>query len=348
MSVATGILAFFLILALLVLVHETGHFTVAKLLGVRVEEFGLGFPPRLKTWRRGKTSYSLNALPLGGFVRMAGENGESDRPDSFGAKAPWQRLAILAAGPLMNLVLAIGIFFAAYTLGTPRAVTVVTAVQPGSPASRAGIQRGDRIVTINGRSVQWYDALAAMTKADAGRRVTLGIERGGLAFSTALVPRMHPPVNQGRMGITLGKTVTVAYGPADALGRSVADVGGMIASVPEILRSVAATGGAGVEGPIGIAHTTTTVVGQEPSQGPGTVLQLMALLSANLGVLNLLPIPALDGGRILFVMLSWLRRRNLDPEVEGMIHALGMAALLILILFVSYQDLARWVSGGSF
>jgi regulator of sigma E protease len=348
MTLALGILAFFLILATLILVHELGHFVFAKSMGVRVDEFGLGFPPRLKAWRRGQTTYSLNIIPLGGFVRMLGENGETDRPDSFGAKAPWQRLLILLAGPGMNLLLALAIYFFTFVSGTPKGLTIVTQVQPGSPAALAGLNVGDRISAVNGISVKYFDDLVGVVDARAGRRVTLVVQRGHSSITTQVVPRLNPPPNQGRLGVELGKTVTVSYAPATALSLSFDSVGTLIASVPLIPQALSQSHGSGVSGPIGIAHITTSVVGAEPRQGPGIILQWMALLSATLGVLNLLPIPALDGGRIFFVLVSWARRRNLDPEVEGLMHMVGMAALLTLILFVSYQDIARWVTGGQF
>lgn len=348
MTVAAGLLAFVVILTILVLVHEAGHFTFARLTGVRVDEFGLGFPPRIKAWRRGDTIYSINAIPLGGFVRMLGENGEAERPDSFGSKAPWKRLVVLAAGPCMNLLLALAIFFFAYVIGSPRGITVITGISPNSPAARVGLRVGDRITAIDSMPVRWFDQVAADTTARVGTRIRVTLMRGGRRLIVSLVPRRHPPASQGPIGISLGDTATASYAPADALGRSFGDVAGMVVSVPAILQTVFASHGAGVEGPIGMAHTTTNVVGQAPKQGPGTILELAALLSANLGVLNLLPIPALDGGRIVFVLLAWLRRRNLDPQLEGMFHVAGMAALMLLILFVSYQDIVRWITGASF
>lgn len=348
MTVILGILTFFVVLATLILVHELGHFTFAKLLGVRVEEFGLGFPPRLKGWRRSDTLYSVNAVPIGGFVKMLGENGEDADPRSFGAKPPWQRLIILAAGPGMNILLAVTIFFLAFLKGSPVGLTVVTAVDRGSPAAIAGLKVGDKIVAVAGRPVTYYEDLQSATQAHLGQRVTLTVQRGGRNFHLALVPRSRPPANQGPMGVVLGRTAVVSYGPRKALERSVHEIALMIGSLPAVLQSVSQHGGQGVTGPIGIAHITTNVVHDEPRAGPSSLFAFVALLSANLGVLNLLPIPALDGGRIVFVLISWVRRRNLDPELEGLVHMVGMALLLLLIALISYQDIVRWVSGSSF
>jgi regulator of sigma E protease len=150
------------------------------------------------------------------------------------------------------------------------------------------------------------------------------------------------------MGIVLDKTVKIAYNPSQAFKMSVEQLGTMISTVPLIIQSVSSHNGASLTGPIGIAHITTSAVHNEPANGPGSIFQLMAILSASLGVLNLLPFPALDGGRIVFVLISWMRRRNLDPELEGVIHMAGMAILLMLIMVISYNDVLHWVSGRPF
>lgn len=349
MTPLLGILTFVVILTILILVHELGHFTMARVFGVRVEEFGLGFPPRIKGWRRGDMVYTINAIPLGGFVKMAGENGEDDAPDSFGAKPPWQRFIILAAGPTMNLTLAVLVFFFTFMAGSPRPITVVTKVVAASPASRAGLRSGDRILALDGRPVRYYDDLVTAIQHHLGQRVTLRIARGSRVFRVSVVPRKHPPAHQGAMGIVLGDVTVVHYGPGQALRMSFQQIGLMVSSVPSVVGGLlTGPGRSQVAGPIGIAHLTTNVVQSQPKQGWGSLFAFLALLSANLGVLNLLPIPALDGGRIFFVLLSWLRGRNLNPQVEGLIHMVGMAMLLMLILVVSYNDIAHWISGAAY
>lgn len=345
MILLAGLAAFLVILAFLILVHELGHFLTAKAFGVRVQEFGLGFPPRLKGWCLGGTVYSINAIPLGGFVRMLGENGEANEPDSFGAKPPWQRVLILAAGPSMNIAIAIAIFFVAGLTGSPRGLTIITAVQPHSPAAAARLHAGDRIVAINGRRVTYFDQLRAIEERNLGKRITLRVRRHSRLLSVSLVPRANPAPGQGSIGIGLNDTVTVHYGPRQSFSQALGEVGTMVASVPIAIQSIGQHGPSAVQGPVGIAQDTTQVVKTMPTRGLGTLFAFAALLSANLGVLNLLPIPALDGGRMVFAIIAWLRRRNLDPRVEGMIHLAGMAALLLFILLVSYQDLLRWVAG---
>jgi regulator of sigma E protease len=349
LTVFVGILTFVAILAALILVHELGHFSMAKLFSVRVDEFGLGFPPRLKTWRRNGTVYSLNAIPLGGFVKMLGENGGDLEPDSFGAKPQWQRLIILAAGPAMNLSLAIFIAFVGFTVGSPRGLTVITGVAAGSPAAASHLRANDTILAVNGHTVRWLTDIQNIVQSEVdthpGQPVSLTVRRDARILTVGIVPRISPPPNQGPIGIVLRKTTTVAYSPPDALGRSIRQLGAMVRAVPAAIRSLTQQNANDLSGPIGIARSTTDAVDNEPATGPGYIIQFIALLSASLGVLNLLPFPALDGGRIVFVLISWIRRRNLDPELEGVIHMVGMAALLVLIMVISYNDVARWVSG---
>jgi regulator of sigma E protease len=334
----------------LVVVHELGHYSFARLLGVRVEEFGLGFPPRVKRWRRGGTIYSINAIPLGGFVRMLGENGQQNAPDSFGAKPPWRRFLILVAGPAANILLAVGIFFAVYMHGSSRQLTIITRVEPQSPAATAHLQVGDRIAAIDGTRVTYLDELSAATQSHLGQRVILEVDRRSNRLDITVTPRRNPPPNQGPIGIELGKSATVAYSPAQALNLSYQQVQDMVLAVPQVFASRFAShdSSSTVVGPIGIAHITTVAVQQAPQDRIAILLQLTALLSANLGVVNLLPFPALDGGRIVFVLISAVRRRNLSPEVEGFIHMAGLAVLLTLILLVSYNDIVHWVTGGAF
>jgi regulator of sigma E protease len=351
-TVALGLIAFLIILTILVFVHELGHFSLAKLTGVRVDEFAIGFPPRLKSWTKNGTAYSINAIPLGGYVRMKGENGQragEATDDSFAGKAPWKRLSVLLAGPISNILLAFVIFFAIYIHGLPRGANIVTRVLPGSPAALAGIQSGDRITSINGVKIDFSDQIANVEDSHAGEQVTLIVGRGNRRIARIVTIRAHPPAGQGAMGIVLRDTTNVAYTPSQALGQSVQDVQAMVGTIPLAFQSQFGgnTGGARLSGPIGIAHITTQVVQQAPEDRAILLLQLTALLSANLGILNLLPFPALDGGRIVLVLASWVRRRNISPDVEGLIHLAGLAVLLAFILVISYQDIVSWLGGSS-
>jgi regulator of sigma E protease len=340
-----GILTFFVILATLVLAHEAGHFGFAKLFGVRVEEFGLGFPPRLKSWRRGGTLYSLNAVPLGGFVKMYGENGEVDEADSFGTKPPWQRLVILVAGPFMNLLLALLLFFATFAIAFPDGSTVVTSVQPHSPALAAGLHRGDRILAVDTQPVSYRSQLQQAIDGHLGHPVTLLVLRGKQKLTIRVTPRQNPGPGQGPVGILLAQQVMRRYSPVTAAQKSLQAMRDFASGTLQMLVSIPREGTSQVSGPIGIADTTTRTVSATPHNGIAPLLLLVAVLSGSLGLLNLLPIPALDGGRVLFVLISWIRRRNVDPEVEGLVHLVGMTVLLLLIILISYQDVVRWVGG---
>jgi regulator of sigma E protease len=346
MSFLITLVSFFVVLATLILVHEFGHFFTAKLFGVRVFEFGLGFPPRVAAVRHNGTVYSLNALPLGGFVKMKGENGEeADEPDSFGAHPWWQRAIILVAGPGMNVLLALLLFFLTMDwIGTPVGTNVVDVVAPHSPAQHAGLRHGDRVIALDGHPTRKLIDLQKLTAEHLGHVVTLTVVRGSHRFHVRLVPRPNPPPNQGPIGVET--TVRIdRYSPTVAVVRSFQAVGAVLTAIPSIIQNIGQHGTQNISGPVGIARLTGEAARDVPQTGWGQLFAFVALLSANLGVLNILPIPALDGGRLVLVLVSGIRRKNLNPELEGLIHLVGMALLLTLILLISYQDVVRWLSG---
>ena len=340
------IVAFVIVLATLILVHEFGHFSMAKFFKVKVFEFGMGFPPRIASFKRNDTVYSLNALPLGGFVKMMGENGDdSGDPASFGSKPWWQRATILVAGPAMNIALALFLFFiSAAWLGTPIGTNVVSSISKGSPAQAAGLVAGDRIVAIDGHPTTQLQTIHNVTDSHLGQRVSLTLVRNGKTRVVFVVPRRNPPAGQGAVGVAM-TSYEQRYPVGVAIRKSFEGVGSMIMAVPNLISSIGAHGTSNVSGPIGIARLTGDSANAIPQFGIGQFLAFVALLSANLGVLNLLPIPALDGGRLVLVVVSGIRRKNLNPEVEGMIHLAGMAVLLMLIVLISYQDILHWASG---
>lgn len=342
----TTIIAFVIVLSVLVFVHELGHFSLAKLFRVRVFEFAIGFPPRLVSWTRGETTYAVNSLPLGGYVRMMGENGtDAENPESFGYKPWWQWGLILLGGPIMNIALALVLFFVtAAWLGVPLLTNGVQAISKNSPAQKAGLRPGDRIASVDGTATPNGDRLHIVLDKHAGQVVALGIVRAGRSFTVHVLARKNPPVNQGAVGIVIAET-TKTYSPLAAVGQSFGNVGQTFMAIPNLIHSLSQGRNPGVSGPIGIAHATGQVAMNARSIGIGDLFAFVALISASLGVFNLLPIPALDGGRILFVLLAGIRRRNVDPQLEGAFHLAGMAVLLILVALVSYQDIANWASG---
>ena len=294
----------------LIFVHELGHFLAAKRAGVHVHEFALGFGPTVLSFRRGETTYALRLLPLGGFVRMAGMHPEEEDLDAvpegrrFMGKRVSQRLGIIGAGPLANLLTSVTLFVVVFSLlGIPTSTLTVDQVEPGYPAGEAGFQPGDRIVAVDGRTVDAWEDLVEIVRASPGRRIVVTIRRGGESLDLPVTPAADPEGGFGVIGIRpraeirhLGFAESVVQGFAWTGRVAVAFVdaiGGMI------------TGGAQGElvGPVGIGAE----IGQATQRGLPNLIFLTALLSANLGLVNLLPIPALDGSRLVFLVLEGLR-----------------------------------------
>ncbi|HBY93578.1 MAG: RIP metalloprotease RseP [Ardenticatenaceae bacterium] len=350
-----SIVAFIVVLGLLVFVHEFGHFIVAKWSGIKVEEFGFGYPPRLFTFmRRGGTDYTINLLPVGGFVRMLGEE-DPTHPGSFASKSRWARAAVLVAGAGMNMLLAVVLFAAIGLIGVPTGdptgYVEITNVSPGSPAASAGLQSGDLIVYVANQRVSSIERLQSVVVKYLDRPVTVTVQRGGQELDVKLTPRSKPPENQGPIGVEItNQLTTVRYGPFAALKfgveRTVVVFFQIIASFSELFgRLFHGSGAPPVAGPLGIAQ----VAGELARTGQIiNVMSFAAILSINLAILNLLPFPALDGGRLLFVVIEGLRGgRRIDPQKEGLIHLVGMMILLTLMVFISYFDLLRIFNGQS-
>ena len=345
-----AIIAFILIMGLVIFVHELGHFITAKKTGIEVQEFGIGFPPRLFSFKRGETIYSLNLIPLGGFTKMLGEEDPS-YPRSFASKRIRTRLLVLSAGSIMNILLPILLLSIAFMI--PRQVVAggdlkVIEVDQGSPAADAGIQKDDIILTANGQPVSNFDEFhQIMEDADlAGQPVPMVLERDGGEVNVTV----NPPYLEGatigvRLQLVNPYYETVSYPIWKAISEGFRQTWNIIAMSVKGLVSIV-TGQAGVEivGPIGIAQATGEVV----QFGVASLLIWAALISAIIGIMNLLPIPMLDGGRIGFVLLEWIRRgKRISPERERMAHFVGFVLLMTLVIVVSYFDLSRLIGGGS-
>jgi regulator of sigma E protease len=354
------------VFAVIVLIHELGHFLTAKWADIRVEEFGFGMPPRAFGIRRGETIYSINWLPLGGFVRMPGENGETTDaqgvadPRSFAAKPAYKRIIVLAAGVTMNILLAIVLFGAADAIGRPEFRAVVGEVQTQSPAAAAGMQVGDTLVAINGHAIKYTEDVTSAVENVTNRAargttvpVTVVVRHPGQADTTTLTvaARVTPPSGQGHLGISFNQTnpviVRVPLWQAPAAGvRDVAEtVGGIFGAIQQIIRGVLPFQQA-FQGPVGIVSTTGQVAGAVPRLGVYPVLYLTAALSVSLAVVNILPIPALDGGRILLILVELSRGgKRLSPDREAIINLAGIAALLLLMVLITVSDIGRLFGG---
>ncbi len=330
-------------LLVLVGVHELGHFATAKLCGIRVEEFGFGFPPRIWGRRYGETLYSVNAIPLGGFVRLSGENGDVVGTGSFASKPAWQRSAVLAAGAAMNLLLAFVLFFLVYTIAPiPFDQPRVSMVQPNSPAA-AALRTGDLVTAVNGIAVTTQSDLQDEVACALGKPTVLSIDRSGRHIKVTVVPRVDPPPGQGRIGFrgSIAWTGTTGW---DALGQTLSQPGDFASSIVQLVtkRSCNAAD-SGVTGPVGIARATGDATSEVSNLGSGPVLYLAAVVSMNLAFVNILPFPALDGGRLAFVLIGAARRRRIDPRREAIVHLIGFALLLLFVLAVSAHDIGIWM-----
>ncbi len=365
------------VFALLVLVHEFGHFITAKWAGIRVEEFGIGFPPRLIGVKRGETIYSINALPLGGFVRMPGENGEmTDEqglpdPGSFASKPASKRAIVLLAGVTMNLLLAIVLFSAAEAVGQTVPRPVVGSVLAGSPAAQAGITPGDQILAINGHTVGTYatdpnspfitpDATVLITQATQNapakaKTVPVRTELrtpSGQTETVTVNALVHPDPTQGHFGVgwTFAHPYVVHTVPAwQAPVAGVRDIGVVITLTGNAFNQIVhgqLPWNQAVQGPVGIVRDTGLAAAIVPSGGWYTLLFLVGALSLNLAIVNILPVPALDGGRVLFVIIEVLRRgRRISPEREALVNLIGMGALLCLMAIVTINDVGTLFGG---
>lgn len=347
----TALLTFVVILVGLVLVHEIGHFVTAKLAGVRVQEFGVGYPPRIFAVRLGETEYSLNLLPLGGFVKMLGEEDPSEK-DSLASKSIPVRMLILSAGSAMNALLPFLLFSLSLMVpqDTATGPVVVNQVAPNSPAAMAGIKPGDTILRINDRRIQNTRDLSYSIQLNLGSEVTMLLKRDRFTQETVkVVPRWNPPQGQGATGIAVSMTsvyrTTQAYPVWEAvpLGlRGTLDT--LTLTKNEIIGWFVRGITPQVAGPIGIAQMT----GEVAKVGIGSLLEFAGLLSINLAVLNILPFPMLDGGRLAFVLLEGLRGgKRVSPEREGLVHLIGFALILTMVVIVSYYDILRIVRGES-
>lgn len=368
---AEKIVTFLVMLSILVVLHELGHFLVARRNGVRVNEFAVGFGPKLLKWTspRSGTVYAINMLPLGGYCAMQGEDGKNSEAeqkrefeassdkvhadDNFQAKSTWQRLSIIVAGPVANFILAFVILlFSASVFGIPddKNQPVIGPLIDGMPAQQAGLHAGDKILSLDGATVTSGQQVIDTIHNSLGKQLALTYERDGIKQSVKLTPvrgrdrsfdPKHP--NFGYLGFMPVPTIKhIGFG--EALTQSVAEmhglwdqsVGGLV-----LLVSHPRVYGTQVTSIVGMARAAGAV----QDFGPALYLQLAALISFTLGIFNLLPFPALDGGRGVFIIAEMLRGKPVDPEKEALVHVAGFALLMLVMIAVTYHDIANLLAG---
>ena len=347
MSVFITILIFLAILVVVILVHELGHFVTAKLTKVKVEELGLGFPPRLLSFKRGETIYSLNLIPLGGFCRMAGEEDPSV-PGSLAGKSVKTRLLVLSSGCIMMLLLPLFLLPTAYMIPMERYVegegVQVVNVARDSPAEEAGILPGDVIKSVDGQPIHNLDELKDIIDSNLGSEIGMLLLRDSTEVEVTLVPRPNPPEGEGPMGIEVGPiTETRAYPPWKAIPLGLGEYGQMLVAMKNAIAStVQGEGELAVIGPVGIAQLT----GEVAERGAYDLIRFTAFLSLILAIVNFLPIPALDGGRIAFLFLEVVRRgKRIPAKKEAFINTIGFGLLIVLVVVISCYDVLRIIRG---
>lgn len=349
----TSVVAFLIVLGVLIFVHEFGHFVVARLFGVGVETFSLGFGPRIFGVIRGRTDYRVSALPLGGYVKMVGESPESEvEPEdlsvSFTHKHVLKRLLIVTAGPAFNLLLAVVIFFGIYAInGFYVREPNIGKVEANSPAQHAGLRTGDRVTAINGQPVKGWDDLATLVSHSQGRPLTMTVRRADGAVSLSITPTVQKSTNifgeaieRYMIGVAWsGDVRAVHIGPIQAMGKSlfqVYDVSRL--TVQSIVLLIEGRISAkNLSGPIAIAQ----MAGQQAREGMVNLLFFIAWISINLGILNVLPIPVLDGGHMLFFGIEAVRGKPVSIRVREIAQQAGILLLLMLMIFVIYNDVSR-------
>jgi len=356
-------LVFVLAFGGMVLIHEFGHFIVARLCKIEVEEFGIGLPTpgavTLFTWQG--TRFTLNWLPLGGFVRPKGEN-DPNIEGGLAAASPWKRLAVLSAGPLMNLLAAVFIYSLIFNrVGVPDATRVLVAsVTPDSPAAQAGFQDGDIFISGNGQPIRNYDELRVIVDANEGKPVDFLIDRNGEQIELAATPLMNEEAQRTMIGVGLGAPFTKPTSWVETIDLGARytylNVRAILSLPAQIFRGTLSAEQSRFVGLKGIfdileqtvSHdvqaTATPPATSNPVDQPVRTLELIASLSISLGIFNLFPFPALDGGRIIFLLPELIFRRRVPHQVENLVHGMGMAFLLLLMIYINVMDFVNPIS----
>lgn len=350
------VVSFIIVLGVLVFVHEFGHYITAKKSGIMVSEFALGFGPKLISKKIGETVYSIRGIPLGGFCNMVGEQpADESMPEKerkiyekaksngrlFSQKSPLKRLAVILMGPIMNFLLAALIFILIFAIfGLPTSTNnkaILGEVAPEQPAAEAGLRINDKILAINNQDINSWQEMSTYIRENPGNEITIRYQRDSEVNELSLVPIEDENNEYGIIGVypqvkreSVSLLRSVPLGLQQTYGVMEITVNGFVQMFKE-------SSAEDLGGPIMIA----SIIGQAARAGIINVLNWMAIISVNLGIINLLPFPALDGGRIFFIIVEMIRGKAIDPRKEGYIHMLGFAVLMILMIFIIYNDVIR-------
>ena len=343
MTTVLSIIGAIIVLGVLIIVHELGHFGVARALGFRVDEFAVGFGPRIFSKERGGIRYSLRLLPLGGFCKFHGEDEEAEDPECFNAQKAWKRALVVLAGAAMNILFAF-VLAVITLLSWGDFAATIHEVRPGTPAETAGVQVGDQILSITGKRVVFdYAALDEVTKADPEEGVTLTVRRNGENVTMHLSDLYDEAEGRNMMGVTIDYTQRRSFRFGEAIvcagdflvysARSLLSFFANIFKTPNLQEQVL--------GPVG----TISVIGMAVRFGWETIFRLSLYLSLNLGIFNLLPFPGLDGGRLIFLIYEMIFKKPIPRDKEGLVHLIGLAILFGFIIYITVGDVRRLFGG---
>jgi len=328
-------LATIFVFFIVVVFHEFGHFIVAKTSGIKVHEFAIGMGPRLFKINKGETSYSLRLLPIGGYVKMEGEDEHSDDEKSFSKKPVTIRMAVIAAGAIMNFILAIIVFsIYAYNVGVP--TTTINEATERLPAYEAGIRKGDTIKSINDLDVNSWEDIKKYINASNGEEIKVIVIRNENEHTITIRPILSEEDNRLIIGISPNLDRSISLSIKNGFQNMIMVLGLMFQFIAMLFKGKISSGD--ISGPVGIVY----LVGEAAKSGFQYVLYVAGFISINLGFFNLLPIPALDGSRLIFLFLELVRGKPVNPEREGLIHFIGFIFLISLMLFVAYKDLIKF------
>lgn len=356
-------LTFIIVFSLVIFVHEFGHFIMGRKFGVKVEEFGFGYPPRIKAIKKGNMEISLNWIPFGGFVKLKGldeivsdKRGLLIEEDSFMAKKAWQRGLILSSGVLMNIVLTFFLITAGYLIGLPSVIDEKTSghvrneqiqvyeVMKDTPADQANIRTGDIILSVDQQKFKKIKDLQNYNADKVGESITLTLKRSGEQLNIQLSPKVIDETKQGKLGFSLIETGLVSFPVHQAIYHGLKStfslIWQIIYGIYDIIKTALVTHhvSADIAGPVGIA----VISGQVAKMGFIYILQFVAILSLTLAIMNFLPLPALDGGRVIFILIEKIRGRPVNQRIENLIHTFGFYLLFLLLVVVSFRDLQRF------